>query len=128
MSYGAISDENTPVRKPPFIKSQTALFTTRYCTRDAPLSPYRIGTVGHDTQLCLWDLPLDVVGGGAGRANNGEEVEMTASRNAARNTTIISIEPTSLREAAESVSLPHLAPKYRVAKNYAASVPMVLVR
>jgi len=73
---------------------------------------YRVGSVGHDTQLCLWDLPLDAVKGNLPSCSNGDVVDSEQARapplysigNMAGNTTVISIEPVDGREKIEKIS------------------------
>jgi len=74
---------------------------------------YRVGSVGHDTQLCLWDLPLETVKDNLPSCSNGasEMVDSEQTRppplysigNMAGNTTVISIEPVDGREKIEKV-------------------------
>src|SRR5204863_259275 len=88
-----------------------------------PSSHYRIGTVGHDTQLCLWDLPAELVAVVGKSSSNqlsglGVHIDLTAtttplsampSCHNRADSTVISIEPlgTRKREAPESVSIVH---------------------
>jgi hypothetical protein len=73
---------------------------------------YRVGSVGHDTQLCLWDLPLDAVKSNLPSCSNGDMVDSEHARapplysigNMAGNTTVISIEPVDGREKIEKVA------------------------